>query len=91
MDLIDDIEFYGRAAAAGDMTREAAIQALVQVRQGRLTVAGAADMIDRWQTVRAKQQHALDTRPLAPEWATDWQSFVMTQIAALDGLNGRQQ
>lgn len=53
MALIDDIEFYGRAVAAGDMTRDAATEALTLASNGGLTPTGAASVIDNWQTARA--------------------------------------
>lgn len=53
MALIDDIEFYGRAVAAGEMTRDAAAQALADASSGGLTQIGAARAIDNWQTARA--------------------------------------
>jgi hypothetical protein len=56
MALIDDIEFYGRAVAAGEMTRTDATQALADASNGGLTLHGAAESIDNWQTARAKYQ-----------------------------------
>ena len=53
MALIDDIEFYGRAVDAGDMTRDAAAQALTEASNGSLTLYGAGTSIDSWQTARA--------------------------------------
>jgi hypothetical protein len=54
MPLADDIEFYGRATDAGEMTRDAAAQALAAASDGGLTLHGAGDLIDNWQTARAK-------------------------------------
>lgn len=53
MALIDDIEFYGRAVAAGEMTLDAATKALVTASNGGLTSTGAADVLGNWQTARA--------------------------------------
>ncbi|MGW9238141.1 hypothetical protein ACWGRL_05295 [[Kitasatospora] papulosa] len=61
MALADDIEFYGRAADAGDMTRDEAITALAEQHAGGLTTAGAADCIANWQTVRGEYQNAFRT------------------------------
>ncbi|MFD5814403.1 hypothetical protein [Streptomyces sp. NPDC127038] len=54
MAIADDIEFYGRAVDAGDMTRDAAIAALAQ--RGGFTEAGAGDVIDNWQAARSQFQ-----------------------------------
>lgn len=52
MSLIDDIEFYGRAVAAGEMDRDWAARLLAEASGGRCTVASAADWIDRWEGTR---------------------------------------
>lgn len=56
MALVDDIEFYGRAVAAGEMTRADAVRALVRDSGRGLTERGAADSIANWQTVRARYE-----------------------------------
>ncbi|MFF7631488.1 hypothetical protein [Streptomyces cyaneofuscatus] len=61
MALADDIEFYGRAADAGDMTRDKAITALAERHAGGLTILGAADCIANWQTARGAYQEAFRT------------------------------
>lgn len=60
MALIDDIEFYGRAVDAGDMTRETAARALAEASNGGLTEYGAGTTIDGWATARTRleRQHA---------------------------------
>ncbi|MET4670817.1 hypothetical protein [Streptomyces sp. PvR018] len=61
MFIVDDIEFFGRAADAGDMTRDAAIRALAAASGGSLTELGAASLIDNWQTARADYEAAYET------------------------------
>ncbi|MGW3298475.1 hypothetical protein [Streptomyces rubiginosohelvolus] len=56
MSLVDDIEFYGRAADAGDMPRDAAIRALADASGGGLTELGAASSIDNWQAARSRYE-----------------------------------
>jgi len=52
MALIHDIEFYGRAVGAGEMTRDAAAQALVERSGGGLTLIGVGGILDDWQNQR---------------------------------------
>lgn len=52
MALIDDIEFYGRAVDAGDMTHTDAVRLLTQNSNGGLTEAGAAHQLAEWTTAR---------------------------------------
>jgi hypothetical protein len=56
MALIDDIEFYGRAVAAGEMARDQASQLLAEASNGGLTVYGAETAIDGWETCRSRLQ-----------------------------------
>jgi hypothetical protein len=60
MALIDDIEFYGRAADAGEMTRPDAARALAEASSGGLTLVGAERAINDWKGMRARLegQHA---------------------------------
>jgi hypothetical protein len=58
MALIDDIEFYGRAVAAEEMTRATAVEALVKASDGGLTPQGAGESIDNWRTARGKYRQA---------------------------------
>lgn len=60
MALIDDIEFYGRAVDAGDMTLNAASHALAEASNGGLTLVGAETSIRDWQNIRPQleRQHA---------------------------------
>lgn len=58
MPLIDDIEFYGRAVDAGDMTRDDAVRSLAEASNGGLTPVGAATSLDNWQTARAQARKA---------------------------------
>ena len=48
MALVDSIEFYGHAVAAGDMTHEDAVTALVMASKGGITERGAASLIADW-------------------------------------------
>jgi hypothetical protein len=59
MALADDIEFYGRAVAAGDMPRAAAVKALTEASKGGLTETGAGTTIDNWQTARATYRQVM--------------------------------
>jgi hypothetical protein len=61
MALIDDIEFYGRAVDAGDMTRDAAAAALADTSGGGLTLHGAGESIDNWQAARPQYKQAFST------------------------------
>lgn len=54
MALIDDIEFYGRAVDAGEMTRDTAAQALAEASNGGLTLTGAETSIRDWKDTRAQ-------------------------------------
>ncbi|WP_329336106.1 hypothetical protein OG252_13145 [Streptomyces sp. NBC_01352] len=60
MALIDDIEFYGRATAAGDMTCDSAARVLAEASQGALTLVGAETALAEWEGTRARleSQHA---------------------------------
>lgn len=60
MALADDIEFYGRAVAAGDMDQPSAITCLVAAGAGGLTQQGAADLITNWQAARARYQQEIN-------------------------------
>lgn len=59
MALIDDIEFYGRAAEAGDMSRPEAAQALAEASNGGLTLLGAERTIANWQSARERLEGQL--------------------------------
>lgn len=61
MPIVDDIEFYGRAADAGDMTRDAAVRLLAAASGGGLTELGAASSLHNWQTARADYQAIYET------------------------------
>ncbi|MFD7705672.1 hypothetical protein [Streptomyces sp. NPDC059786] len=52
MALIDDIEFYGRAVDAGELTRDRAAELLARDSNGFLTPRAAATWIDRWDGAR---------------------------------------
>ena len=56
MALIDDIEFYGRAVDAGELTRQRAAELLSRASNGGLTVAGAATAIDGWDGTRDRMR-----------------------------------
>lgn len=59
MSLIDDIERLGRAAEAGEITKDSAARALVAASEGGLTSVGAAGLIATWGTTRATYQAIL--------------------------------
>ncbi|MFD3999858.1 hypothetical protein [Streptomyces rubiginosohelvolus] len=61
MSIVDDIEFFGRAADAGDMPRDAAVRALADASSGGLTLVGAESSIDNWQTARADYKAVYET------------------------------
>ncbi|MEU3826434.1 hypothetical protein AB0F36_14115 [Streptomyces sp. NPDC029080] len=61
MALMDEIERLGRAVENGSAERALAVQELVKLSQGDLTERGAADLIDRWKTVRAQYTTAMTT------------------------------
>lgn len=54
MALIDDIEFYGRAVAAGELDRDRAAELLARDSGGFFTVPCAASWLDRWESARAR-------------------------------------
>ncbi|AVH59989.1 MULTISPECIES: hypothetical protein [Streptomyces] len=54
MPLIDDIEFYGRAVAAGELDRARAAELLARDSGSFFTVPCAASWIDGWEGVRAR-------------------------------------
>jgi len=54
MALIDDIEFYGRAVAAGEMPRAEAARLLAEASDGGLTLLGAERAIDGWEGARSR-------------------------------------
>lgn len=56
MALIHEIERLGRAVDAGEMTRDTAVQALVEAGGGGLTLVGAGGILDNWQNQRAAYQ-----------------------------------
>jgi hypothetical protein len=59
MALVDDIEFYGRAVAAGEITHDQAVAALIEraaANGSTLTEVGAADLITNWQTARSRYE-----------------------------------
>ncbi|MCX5253615.1 hypothetical protein OOK27_05430 [Streptomyces canus] len=56
MALIDDIEFYGRAVDAGELTRQRAAELLSRASRGGLTLAGAATAIDEWDGTRDRMR-----------------------------------
>lgn len=59
MALTDDIEFYGRAVEAGEMTREDAVRLLVEASAGGLAEQGASSLIATWGTARARYVEGL--------------------------------
>ncbi|MFC9497664.1 hypothetical protein [Streptomyces sp. NPDC056982] len=58
MALVDDIEHFGRAVQDGELSRDAAAQALSEATGGGLTLIGAGMAIDGWKSVRADYQGA---------------------------------
>lgn len=77
MALIDDIEFYGRAVTAGDMTLDDAINALVKASSNGLKPPSARNEILNWQTSRARYEaeynRASDGLASAREEEAEWQ------------------
>ncbi|WP_033355902.1 hypothetical protein [Kitasatospora aureofaciens] len=59
MAWIDDIERLGRAVAAGQTSRDAAVATLMTTVP-TLTERGAADLLDNWQTARAAYRETFD-------------------------------
>lgn len=53
MSLVDMIEELGAAVDAGLLDRAAAVHQLAQYSDGGLTLQGAVNAIDNWQTRRA--------------------------------------
>jgi hypothetical protein len=60
VDITRKTEALGQSVSQGLITREAAIQELVEFSDGGITRVGAADMIDNWQGVRGKYVKAMD-------------------------------
>lgn len=56
MALVDDVEFYGRAVAAGEMSVDQAVELLVQASSGGYTPYGAALLLEDWTGARAKYE-----------------------------------
>ena len=56
MALLDDIEFFGSRVDAGDIDRESAAALLADASNGGLTLLGAAQCIDTWQSIRARYE-----------------------------------
>ncbi|MFJ2217783.1 hypothetical protein ACIQVO_36825 [Streptomyces sp. NPDC101062] len=54
MEVVDDIEFYGRCVDEFGMDRSDAVRALVRARRGGLTEQGAQDVVLRWREARAQ-------------------------------------
>ncbi|UOB09078.1 hypothetical protein MQE23_08435 [Streptomyces sp. HP-A2021] len=54
MALADDIEQYGRAVDAGNISRDDAAEALVKASSGGLTQVGAGHLLDNCQTACAE-------------------------------------
>lgn len=59
MALIDDMEFFGRAVAAGELPRERAIELLCDVGKG-ITASSAAYSIDNWMSIRSEYNALFD-------------------------------
>ncbi|WP_407992434.1 hypothetical protein [Kitasatospora sp. CMC57] len=57
MALVDTIETYGRAVAAGEIDREQAVAALVEAADGGITPRGADDLITNWETARSRYEN----------------------------------
>ncbi|MEU9535848.1 hypothetical protein AB0D00_26515 [Streptomyces sp. NPDC048213] len=63
-----DIEMYGRAVDAGEVTLEEAVSALVAASEGGLAPLGAADLVTNWRTVRREYTEvASDVLPEDPD------------------------
>ncbi|MEU9849313.1 hypothetical protein [Streptomyces sp. NPDC047985] len=53
---MDDIEFYGRAVAAGEMDRGQAARLLAEASRGGLTLLGAKKAVDTWEGARERME-----------------------------------
>jgi hypothetical protein len=60
MSLVDEIERLGRDVDNGTITRDAAVQQLLECSDGGLTRASAADLIDNWRTARGRYTSVFD-------------------------------
>lgn len=72
--IVNDIEKYGLAVEAGEMTFQEAISALVKASQGGLAPLGAADLLANWKPDRARSAGAAPN-PL-PEDPAEHLTFV---------------
>jgi hypothetical protein len=73
-DVEDDVEKFGRAVDAGELTFQAAVSALIEARQDGLAPLGAADLLANWKTVRA--DYAKSERRVLPEDPAELRVFV---------------
>jgi hypothetical protein len=67
MALIEDIEHFGRAVQDGELSRDAAAQALSEASGGGLTLIGAGTAIDKWKSARGDYRAAFKAAGAA--WA----------------------
>ncbi len=58
--LADAIEYYGEKAEKGEMSREEAVQKLLEFSDGGLARKGAEADIDNWRTRRKDYQDLFD-------------------------------
>lgn len=56
MAIVDDVEFYGRAVEAGEMSMDRAVELLVQASNGGYTPYGAATLLSDWARARARYE-----------------------------------
>lgn len=73
-DVEEDVETYGRAVDADEITFQEAVSALVEARQGGLAPLGAADLLANWKTARA--DYARAERRILPEDPAELRAFV---------------
>ncbi|WP_344468568.1 hypothetical protein, partial [Kitasatospora kazusensis] len=54
--LVDAIEAYGRAVAAGETDREQAAAAIVEAGRGAIAPLSAEELITNWRTARQRHE-----------------------------------
>ncbi|MFJ4703022.1 hypothetical protein ACIP5N_33210 [Streptomyces sp. NPDC088768] len=83
-----DIETYGRAVDAGEVTLEEAVSALVAASEGDLAPLGAADLVANWSTALEYAEVGPDVLPEDPDqhlaFVTEYGERSRARIADLD-------
>ncbi|MEU5085100.1 MULTISPECIES: hypothetical protein [Streptomyces] len=86
---VSDIEKYGRAVDAGEVTLEEAVSSLVAASEGGLAPLGAADLVANWRTARLEYAEvAPDVLPDDPDhqlaFVKEYRERALARIADLD-------